>query len=809
MLNYWTRQLNQNNKIRCFQELGANNKVKRGILTNLQSRSVLLAVSTLCMAPLLAQTGQGVAGPDWALLDKYCVTCHNLDDQAGSLAFDLLTHEHLVKDNSVWEKAIRKIRTGMMPPAGKERPPRTVLDAFAAQLGAALDNEQAPAPNPGNAGIGRLNREEYANAIRDLLAFDAAAIVATLPREAAGAGFNNNVDVLSVSPTLIDAFASAAMRIGREAVGDLSLIPTQVIYPVPAGAQDTQLEGLPLGTRSGLLVTHNFPLDAQYEILVNARGAGGVFNNQAFCTGNTELMVTLDGNVLKPDNPSRFQIPIPAGPHELAAALIDSRRCEGVNDFYDVFNREGAIASVQINGPFEVKGAGNTPSRRAIFSCYPQAAKEEASCAQAILTRLATAAYRRPLQSNAAEVAELLAFFDKGRTLGGFEVGIQYALSRMLMDPRFLYQIEQQPAGLAAGKVYALGDLELASRLSFFLWSSIPDKELLDIAASGKLHESAVLAQQVARMQRDARADALVQNFAGQWLKLRDLDNALPQDTAFNAQLRKAFRQETELLFNDLMRQNLGLLQLLDSGYTWLNAELAGHYGIEGVRGDYMRRVTLPENSPRRGLLGQGSILTATSVANRTSPVIRGAWIVEDLLGAPVPTPPPGIKTDLTQQNTPQGQSTNTLRERLELHHANPTCASCHQIMDPFGLALENFDLVGRWRTQDSGYALNTRTTMIDGTPIDGPVTLRKALLARGDVVAANIIEKLLSYALGRSITPADMPAVRKIAAATAGKGYRFADVVLAIVSSMPFQNNIAVNEPDLTVAALAEGTTR
>ncbi len=625
-----------------------------GILAHVIHRNTLLIASTLCVSQLMAQTVQGAAGPDWSVLEKYCVTCHNLDDQAGSLAFDLLAHEHLVSDDVVWEKVIRKLRTGMMPPAGKDRPPRAVLDGFAAQVGAALDSEHASAPNPGKEGLRRLNREEYTNAIRDLLAFDASAIVATLPREAAGAGFNNNVDVLSVSPTLIDALAGAAMRIGREAVGDLSLIPSQTIYPVPAGGQETQIEGLPLGTRSGLLVTHNFPLDGQYEILVNARGAGGVFNNQAFCSGNSEVMVTLDGMLVKQDNPTRFQIPIPAGPHEVGVALIDSRRCEGVNDFYDVFSREGAIASLQINGPFEAKGAGNTPSRQAIFSCYPQAASEEPGCARDILTKLATAAYRRPLQSNGKEVAGLLSFFDKGKQLGGFEMGIQYALSRMLMDPRFLYLIEQQPAGVSEGKVYAISDIELASRLSFFLWSSIPDKELRDVAASGKLHEPAVLAQQVARMQRDARADALVHNFAGQWLRLRDLDDALPQDPAFNAQLRKGFRQETELLFSDVMRQNLGLLKLLDSPYTWLNAKLAEHYGIAGVRGDYMRRVQLPENSPRRGLLGQGSILTATSVANRTSPVIRGSWIVEDLLGAPVPTPPPGVKTDLTQQNTPQ-----------------------------------------------------------------------------------------------------------------------------------------------------------
>lgn len=783
-----------------------NNKFPRKV--SLQGS--MLGLALLSMHGLHAQTlAGGTASPDWTLIDKYCVSCHNLDDQAGSLAFDLVSHDKLIENSAVWEKVIRKVKTGMMPPAGKDRPSRQVIDSFANQLGSAIDTQQSRKPNPGVTGSGRLNREEYANAIRDVLAFDASTIVSTLPAEAAGEEFNNNLNSLSVSPTLIDSFAGAAMRIGREAVGDLTLIPTQVVYPVPDGGQESQIEGLPLGTRSGLLVTHNFPLDGKYELMVNARGAGGVFNNQAFCSGNNEIVITLDGNLLKPENPARFQMPIPAGPHDLGVALIDSRRCEGVNDFYDFYTRDGGIASLQINGPFEAQGAGDTPSRKAIFSCYPKAEKDEKTCAREIFTRLATAAYRKPLQQEGAEVAELLKFYDKGKQQGGFETGIQYGVSRMLMDPRFLFQIEEQPAGLAEGSVYAISDLDLASRLSFFLWSSVPDKELRDLAASGKLHEKAVLERQVARMLRDPRADALVHNFAGQWLRLRELESALPQDPAFNSRLRKAFRQETELLFNDIMRQNLGLLQLLDSPYTWLNADLARHYGIKDVRGDYMRKVSLPADSPRRGLLGQGSILTATSVANRTSPVVRGSWIVEDLLGAPVPTPPPGVETDLEKQKGKPGKVANTLRERLELHHENPTCASCHQIMDPFGLALENFDLVGRWRTEDEGYPLDTRTRMIDGTLIDGPVTLRKALLARGDVVASNIIEKLLSYALGRSIAPSDMPSVRSIAASTAKNGYKFGEVIQAIATSMPFQKKVAVSERGNPVATLDERSSK
>jgi len=368
------------------------------------------------------------------------------------------------------------------------------------------------------------------------------------------------------------------------------------------------------------------------------------------------------------------------------------------------------------------------------------------------------------------------------------------------MDPRFLYQVEQTPDELAPGSVYAITDVELASRLSFFLWSSIPDEELLNLASAGSLHERDILEAQVHRMLQDPRAEALVSNFASQWLKLRELDVAQPDDRAFDAQLLSAFRQQTEMMFLDMVLEDRGVLSLIDSDYTWLNERLASHYEIPDVRGDYMRRVALPADSPRRGLLGHGSILTATSVANRTSPVVRGAWIVEDIMGAPVPTPPPGVETDLTNDKVPAGIVVNTLRERLELHRANPSCAACHQIMDPIGLALENFDLIGRWRTRENGYALNTLTELIDGTPIDGPVALRNAILDRGDAVASNFIEKLLAYALGRHLHSPDMSAVRKIANSTAANQYRFSDIVLGIVESAPFRKKI-VEAPITTVA--------
>jgi hypothetical protein len=751
--------------------------------------ALLHASWALLAAPLaLAQDSQAV---DWSLLERYCFDCHNLDDQAGGVAFDLLPHEGLAADADTWELTIRKLRTGLMPPKGKARPERAVLDAFVHQLQNKLDGEQALHPNPGNEGMGRLNRAEYRNAIRDVLGFDASAIVATLPIDESEHGFDNLASVLSVSPTLIDSYVGVAMRIGREAVGDRSLIPTQVKYPGPGGDQRRQVEGLPLGTRGGMRVTHNFPLDAQYEIRVNTQG-GGILSGATFCSGGPDVVVTLDGEPLEVADASRFQLAMPAGPHTFGVALADSRRCEGVNELFDSYNLTGAVSSLEIHGPFEVSGAGDTPSRREIFSCYPQSTAEEAVCARSILTRLATRAWRYPVAADSSELATLMQFFERGSDEGDFEIGIQYAISRMLIDPRFLFQAEQEPPGLAAGVPYAISDLELATRLAFFLWSSVPDAALLDAATAGRLHEDAELERQVRRMLKDAKARALVDNFAAQWLRLRELDAALPQDPAFNARLRQAFRQETELLFTDMMAQDLSVLHLFNPDYTWLNETLARHYGIEGVRGDYPRRVPLPADSPRRGLLGQGGILTATSVANRTSPVVRGAWIIENILGAPVPAPPPGVETDLSKEKSPEGRVFNTLRERLEQHRSNPACASCHQLMDPIGLALENFDLIGRWRDNENGNPLNTHTELTDGTPIDGPAALRAALLDRSEAVVSTVTEKLMIYALGRMVEAPDMPAVRQVVNHAAATGYRFSDLVLGIVQSDPFRMNVA-----------------
>ncbi len=735
---------------------------------------------------------------DWNLIDKYCSECHNLDDYAGNVAFDLLSPNELLHDAATWELVIRKVRTGMMPPAGKPRPPRESLDSFVAAVGNALDEQYAKHTVPAAVGLARLNREEYRNAIRDLLQFDASHIVANLPAETAGAGFDNNIALLSISPTLVEAYADAAMRIGREAVGDLSLVASEVVYAPGSPRQIERVEALPLGTRGGFAVRHNFPVDATYRLSINTRGGPGFFGGG--CAGGNRVVLSIDGELIEVEDPRMIELPISAGSHDIAAALQDLRLCAGAIELFDDFSLDGAVAGITINGPFDITGPGDTPSRRAIFSCHPQNSEQADSCARQILSRLASRAYRKALTPDSEEINELMAFHTQGSALGGFEAGVQYALSRMLMDPRFLFQVEEVPDGVAQGEAFVVGDLELASRLSFFLWSTIPDEELFDLALAGHLSRPEVLEAQVKRMLRDAKTEALVRNFAGQWLMLRELDSVQPQDAAFTPGLLSAFRSETQLLFADLINDDRGLLALLDSDYTWLNEELARHYGIEGVSGSHMRKVPLQEDSPRRGLLGQGSILTATSVANRTSPVVRGAWIVEHLLGAPVPTPPPGVETDLSAEPTNAAEP-ETLRDRLEMHRANPSCASCHQIMDPIGLALENFDLVGRWRTQENGHPLNTRTELMDGTVIDGAVTLRRALLDRGDAVASTIIEKLLSYALGRDLQPQDMAAVRKIQATTKDAGYRFSDVILAIVDSMPFR----MSSPEVPAQPLAQ----
>ena len=743
----------------------------------------------LGLASLDAQTAAQAPAPP-PLLNQYCITCHNQRAKTGGLALDSKNLEHVAEDAETWEKVVRKIRTGMMPPSGARRPERAVLDKFASDLEARLDEAQAEAVLPG-AGLDapamhRLNRTEYANAIRDLLALDVD-VTTLLPSDASSDGFDNIADALSVSPSLIQGYVSAAMKISRRAVGDRTLTPTQITYPAPGGlAQDRHIEGLPLGTRGGMLVHHTFPLDAEYEFSVTGgAGFGG--------GGGAAVDVTLDGEKIATTTPRGFRLTVAAGPHTIGAALVDRVRSAGVDEAFSDFRIDskftaaGGIQTVVITGPFKAASPGDTPSRHRIFVCRPTTPADDAGCARKIVTTLARRAYRRPPLD--AEIETLMGFYQQGRAGGDFETGVQQATARILVAPAFLYRVEEAPRSVKAGAAYRLSDLDLASRLSFFLWSSIPDDQLLEVASKGRLHESAVLDQQVKRMLADPKSEALTDNFAGQWLYLRDLANVQTSAKAFDDNLRQAFRRETEMLFSSIVHDDRSIVDLLDADYTFVDERLARHYGIPDIHGSYFRRVTLDPASPRRGLLGQGSVLTVTSVATRTSPVSRGKWILENLLGTPAPVPPPGVDTNL--EKNPEEVKTTSLRQRLEAHRSNPVCASCHKIMDPIGFALENFDLVGEWRDRDGRTPIDASGKLVDGTVLQGPGDLRQALLSRSDAFVTNATEKLFTYALGRPVQYYDMPAVRSIVHRAARNDYRFSSLVLGVVESAPFQMKI------------------
>ena len=779
--------------------------------TSLIGASVAVAV-VVGGAVLLHYRGTGTTSAPWPVLDEYCVGCHNDVDLAGGVSFKKLERGDVGTNAKVWEAAARKLRAGLMPPKGEPRPERAVLDGAATWLEGELDAAWARAPNPGTKPLARLNRAEYASAIRDLLDYDASAIAATLPADVSVGGFDNIAAALSVSPALLEGYALAAMQISRRAVGDLSMGHSETRYAAAAGtSQQRHIEGLPLGTRGGIAVEHYFPLDAEYEISVQAfvpaAGWGNPTGALVWCDGPA-VEFAFNGAPLALDARHGIRLRVPAGTQTITAALVDVQRCAGVNELYlGEVALGGAVAGLVIDGPYNATGAGDTPSRRAILVCTPGSAADEAPCATRILARLATRAFRRPVNPESPELAGLLQFYQLGREEGGdFEVGIQYALSRLLVDPSFLYRFEREPADAAPGTVYRISDLELASRLSFFLWSSIPDDELLAAAVAERLHNPTVLAQQVERMLADERAQRFVANFTGQWLRLRELDDFPSQDPEWDADLKAAFRRETELLFADALREKRDVVTLLDTDYTYLNERLATHYGIAGVHDSYMRRVALPADSPRRGLLGQGSLLTITSAPNRTSPVVRGQWIVQNLLGAAVPSPPPGAAADLAKEAVAKTKlAGDTVRERLEMHRANPTCAVCHAIMDPVGLALENFDLVGRWREQEDGHAVNAATELTDGTPLAGAADLRRALLSRPDAFVAALTERLMTYALGRELEYYDRPVEREIVRDATAHGRSLAALIQAIVASDAFQKRVKAGA-SATTAAIPTG---
>ena len=766
----------------------------------------------------------GAAAVHRATLDRYCVTCHNARAKTAGLLLDGMNLDAVPDHAEVWEKVAKKLRAGTMPPQGAPQPDEAARTSLADWLETTIDVASAARPNPGRPALHRLNRAEYQNAIRDLLALDVDA-ASLLPADDSSYGFDNVADVLGVSPILLERYMGAAERISALAIGDPAIAPTDTTYRVRFDLTQTgHIEGLPLGTRGGTLIRETFPLDAEYVIKPKLwRTNVGFIRGLAY---PHQVEITVDGqrvhlvtvgtaedfatSLMGPQNAVQIieerlqvRVPIKAGPRTIGVAFVEKTEALSPTllrpylSTLDPVDSEGVpqLEAVTISGPFAATGPGDTPSRRRIFSCRPGVgsahgaaparAGSDTACATQILSGLARLAYRRPVSD--ADVRPLVAFYETGRQKGTFDAGIQLALERMLADPQFVFRAERDPADRPPGAAFRVSDLELASRLSFFLWSSIPDEPLLSAASRGKLREPAVLEQQVTRMLRDPRAGALVSNFAGQWLYLRNLKNVVPskdQFPEFDDNLRQAFQHETGMLVETVMHDDRSVLDLLTADYTFVNERLARHYGIPNVYGSQFRRVPVVDEA-RRGLLGHGSMLTVTSQANRTSPVLRGKWILDNLLGTPPPPPPadvPPLKDNAARERP------LTMREQMEEHRANPACAACHKLMDPLGFALENFDAIGAWRTNDARSPIDPSSQLADGTKVDGPVALRQALLRRPEAFVGTMTEKLLTYALGRGLEYYDRPAVRAIVSSAGRDRYRFSSLVIGIVTSVPFQ---------------------
>jgi hypothetical protein len=767
------------------------------------------------LAGAVSLAGQQTAAVQKATVDKYCTTCHSNESRTADLSLQDLDLSKAPTAAETWEKVIRKLRVGAMPPQGVPRPDKATTDGLASFLETSLDRAYAANPNPGRASMHRLNRAEYANAIRDLLALNIDA-TELLPPDDESSGFDNIADVLKVSPSLMERYLSASWNISREAVGDSRIVATTATYRVrPDLSQDQHIEGLPLGTRGGIVAEHTFPLDGEY--VIKLRMWRNTFDLMRGMEDSHEIEINLDGvriaSVIvggRPDfvrmgaNPGEFgteldqkltaRVQVKAGVHTVSADTV--LRSHAIkDDLVKPFLRttvdglditgDPSVDRVTVEGPFKPTGVSETASRHRIFLCRPATANEEAPCARKILSALARNAFRRPVADTDLET--LLSFYQRRRNQGGnFDAGIESALQFILASPEFLFRIESDPPGVAADTKYRVDDLALASRLSFFLWGSIPDEQLLNLAAQKKLHEPAVMEQQVRRMLADPKADALIANFAEQWLFLRNLKSSAPNLDVFpdfDDNLRQAMKQETELFFGNIMREDRSVMDLLTADYTFLNERLARHYGISGIYGSQFRRVAI-EDPNRRGLLGQGSILTVTSYAARTSPVQRGKWILTNILGVP-PTPPPPNVPQLSEGDDGKVRS---LRERMELHRSNSVCAGCHKVMDPIGFALENFDAVGHWRTSDDGAKIDPSGTLFEGTRVDGPAALRAMLTSRPETFVGVMTEKLMTYALGRGLEYYDMPAVRKIVADAKAHGFRFSSLVDGVVNSPAFQ---------------------
>jgi mono/diheme cytochrome c family protein len=745
------------------------------------------------------------------VFNQYCVTCHNSRLKTAGLVIDPADLARINANPEVWEKVVRKLRSTAMPPAGSPRPDAKTYDATATFLETELDRASAANPNPGSLPLlHRLSRTEYQNSIRDLLALDALPkeldYSLLLPSDNISSGFDNIADLLFVSPSSMERYLDAAKKISSIAVGD-SEMPLMVnIHKLgPEQLQDARVDELPFGTRGGLAIRSYFPLDADYNIKLETAGSSRDPNQiEVTIDGQRVQLISLGGptggrggrggrgagGAADGASPLDFRIPVKAGPRVIGVTFIEQSQARDEDTLRPRMRSRGAqpaIASVTISGPFNVTGPGDTPSRKRIFACRPKSSADELTCARQILSTLTRRAYRRP--SIDADIERLMPFYTAGKTEGGFDRGIQKALERVLVSPQFLFRIETDPASTAPGSTHHVSDLELASRLSFFLWSSIPDDELLNTAISGKLSNPATLELQAKRMMADPRSEAMVTNFAAQWLYLRDIQAKNPDEVLFpdfDETLRDAFHRETEMFLDSVLRENRSVLNLLTANYTFLNERLAEHYGIPNVKGSYFRRVELPENSPRAGLLGQGSILAVTSYANRTSPVLRGKWVLENLLSSAPPPPPPNVPALKTEGSEP-GKNL-TMRDAMIQHRANPACAGCHARMDPIGFSMENFDALGKWRDLDSFNKIDASGVLPDGTKFEGTTGLRKLLLDHSDEFISTVSEKLLMYAIGRNLQYYDAPSVRVIKREAARNGNTFASLVLGVVKSTPFQ---------------------
>ena len=793
---------------------------------NAATAAIGVSAALLVASPWLADIGAAASGQPpasqpaaraatapGAVVARYCASCHSERMKSGGLVLEKVDVENVAAHPEIWEKVVRKIRARAMPPAGpgRQRPDEATYSAFESYLETSLDRAAAAAPDPGrNDTFHRLNRTEYQNAIRDLLALDVDA-ASMLPADDASHGFDN-VNVGALSPTLLDRYLSAAQKVSRLAVGGPVRSPGAITVVLPADlTQDDHFDDLPYGTRGGTTFHHTFPLDAEYRFQIHlTRDRNENFEG---LSEPQEVELALDGARLQlfpiaarqprgQEDPERdapadagmvISVPVKAGPHVVSAAFIKKANVlsEATRQpFKADYNgrTQAAIFSVAVAGPYNPAGSGDTPSRRRLFECRPSKPADDAACAKTIVTSLARRAYRRAPTNE--DVQELLKFYKEGRADGGtFEDGIEMAVRAVLASPDFLFRIERDPAGIAPNTVYRLSDDLLASRLSFFLWSSIPDDTLIDLAARGKLSDPATLEQQVRRMLADRRSETLVTNFAEQWLYLRNLRAASPDVRLFpdfDDNMRQAFRRETELFFESIKNEDRSVLDLLRANYTFVNERLARHYGIPYIYGSHFRRVELPEGSPRGGLLGQASILTVTSYGNRTSPVQRGKWVLENLMAMPPPPPPPGVPP---LKDAAAAGKVLSMRERMEEHRANPACASCHRLMDPIGLSTENFDAVGRWRVKsESGEPVDASGGLPDGSTFDGVIGLKQALLEKPDVFVSTMTAKLMTYALGRGLDYYDEPAIRGILRDARASDYKFSSIVLGIVNSTPFR---------------------